>query len=352
MKTRLSSWLPVGGLLLTAIVAPGQALALAYHNGADITASSTVHNPAYGFLDGVGYVLTENPSAGNYLACSGTALSSRIILTASHCFDFNYDNTTDNARTSFYSWEGSGASRNFSLHGGSVIASPQREITLAGGYKAYSDVALIVLDTPLSESTPTYAVYSGDLTPGALASLEGGAMVVGYGRHHEEGQFIEYGGVDKRWVGYTQIDGYDPQKGGTLSASLIPGGATLAPGDSGGPLMSWTQSGGAPMGVIFGVGAYARDVQGNGSYADLGDEAYWSFVGSQTDFIRQVAAQHGETVRFYGSSPLLACLRESGTCPTSGVGSVPGVPEPSEWALLAAGLFSLTAAGSRRGRKA
>lgn len=349
MKT-LSSLLPLGWIVSVAALLPGQAMALAYQTGPDVTAMSTVGDPSYGFLDGVGYVLTANPSAGNYVSCTGAALSSRIILTSSHCFDFNYDSQTDNSRSMFYAWEGSGAGRGLTQYNGDVVVAPQHEIILAGGYKAYSDVALIVLDTPLESTTPTYAVYSGELSDSTLTKLETGAMVVGYGQHHEEGHLVEGGSAFNRWVGYTQVDGYDPTKGGTLSATLVNGGAILAPGDSGGPLMSWTQAGGSPLGVIFGTGAYARDNQGNGRYSDLGDEAYWSFTGGRemVDFIRQVAQQHGETVKFYSGSDLTACVKGSNTCPLSGVGSVPGVPEPGDWALLASGLGTVGALARRR----
>jgi len=349
MKT-LSSLLPLGWIVSAAALLPGQAMALAYSDTAEITAASTISNPAFGFLDGVGYVLTANQAAGNYFACTGAALSSRIILTSSHCFDFNYDNKTDNSRSMFYAWEGAGANRGLAQYNGDVVVSPQHEIILEGGYKAYSDVALIVLDTPLEPTTPTYAVYSGDLSASALAKLQGGAMLVGYGQHHEEGRFIEGGSAFNRWVGYTQVDGFDPEKGGTLSATLVKGTSILAPGDSGGPLMSWTQSGGSPLGVIFGTGAYARDNQGNGRYTDLGDEAYWSFIGLQAEFIAQVAAQYGETVQFYSGSDLSACLKGL-TCPNfpaSGTGSVPGIPEPSEWALLVAGLGTVAGLVRRR----
>jgi Trypsin len=336
MKT-LSSLLPLGWILSAAALLPGQAMALAYFDTAETTATSTASSSAFGYLDGVGYVLTANQSAGNYVACTGAALSSRIILTSSHCFDFNYDNKTDNSRSMFYAWEGLGEGRGLTLHNGDVVVSPQHEIILAGGYKAYSDVALIVLDTPLAATTQTYSVYDGALSGSALSKLEGGAMVVGYGQHHEEGRFIEGGSAYNRWMGYTQVSDFDDKKGGTLSAVLVQGGAALAAGDSGGPLMSWTSSG---QGVIFGTAAYARDNQGNGRYSDLGDESFWSFIGEQADFIREVALQYGETISFYKDADLAAC-RPGSTCPLSGPGSVPHAPEPSEWALLLAGLASV-----------
>lgn len=348
----LSSLLPLGLIVSAAALLPGQALALAYQNGADVTAQSTTSDPAYGFLDGVGYVLTSNPAQGNYVACTGAALSSRLVLTSSHCFDFNYDNKTDNSRSMFYAWEGTGAGRGLTQYNGSVVVSPQSQIILSGGYRAFSDVALIVLDTPLQQGTPTYAVYSGPLSGSALDRLENGAMLVGYGQHHEEGRFIEGGSAYNRWVGYTKIDGFDPQKGGTLSATLVEGTSILAGGDSGGPLMSWTQAGGSPLGVIFGTGAYARDNQGNGRYSDLGDQAYWSFIGQQADFIRQVAQQHGETVNFYSGSNLFACVKglNCTSFPASSTGNLPSasVPEPAEWALFLVGLASVAAVSRRR----
>lgn len=336
MKT-LSSLLPIGWIVSAATLLPGQAMALAYQNTADITAVSTASDTAFSFLDGVGYVLTANQSAGNYVACTGAALSSRIILTSSHCFDFNYDNKTDNSRSMFYAWEGTGANRGLTQYDGEVIVSPQHEIILAGGYKAYSDIALIVLDSPLEPATPTYSIYAGPLSDNALGKLEDGAMVVGYGQHHEEGRFIEGGSAYNRWMGYTQVTGFDDEKGGTLSAVLVQGGAALAAGDSGGPLMSWTSSG---QGVIFGTAAYARDNQGNGRYTDLGDESYWSFIGEQAAFIREVALKYGETISFYNDADLAAC-RQGSTCPLSGPGSVTHAPEPSEWALLLAGLATV-----------
>lgn len=347
MKT-LSSLLPLGWIVSAAAFLPGQAMALAYQNTADITAASTINDTSFSFLDGVGYVLTANQAAGNYTACTGAALSSRIILTSSHCFDFNYDNQTDNSRSMFYAWEGTGANRGLTQYNGDVIVSPQHEIILAGGYKAYSDVALIVLDSPLEAATPTYAVYSGQLSDSALSKLGDGAMLVGYGQHHEEGRFIEGGSAFNRWVGYTQVDGFDPEKGGTLSATLVNGGAGLAAGDSGGPLMSWTSSG---EGVIFGTAAYARDNQGNGRYTDLGDESYWSFIGEQAKFIREVALQYGETVRFYSDVDLAAC-RQGSTCPLSGPGSVTHTPEPSEWVLLLAGLATVWGVSRAKRRSA
>jgi len=351
MKT-LSSLLPLGWVVSAAALLPGQAMALAYQDTIDITAVSTASNSSFSFLDGVGYVLTANQSAGNYVACTGAAISSRLILTSSHCFDFNYDNTTDNSRTMYYAWQGTGANRGLTQYNGDVVVSPDHEIILAGGYKAYSDIALIVLDSPLMPTTPTYAVYSGELSAEARDKLEDGAMLVGYGQHHEEGRLIEGGSAFNRWVGYTKVDGYDPSKGGTLSATLVNGTSILAAGDSGGPLMSWTEANGAPLGVIFGTGAYARDNQGNGHYSDMGDQAYWSFIGMQADFIRQVAAQYGETVTFYSGSDLSAC-RTGLTCPNfpvSDSGSVPGVPEPEQWALLGAGLFTLMLRARRRRR--
>ena len=343
----LSSLLPLGWIVSAAALLPGQAMALAYHDSPDITAVSTTNDPSFSFLDGVGYVLTANPAAGNYVACTGAALSSRIILTSSHCFDFNFDNKTDNSRSMYYAWEGAGGGRGLNQYNGDVVASPDRKIILAGGYKAYSDVALIVLDTPLQQTTPFYSVFAGQLSDAALNKLGDGAMVVGYGQHHEEGRLIDGGSAFNRWVGYTQITEFDDERGGTLSAVLVQGGAALAAGDSGGPLMSWTSSG---EGVIFGTAAYARDNQGNGRYTDLGDESYWSFIGEQADFIRRVAAQYGETVSFYTGADLRAC-RPGGTCPTSGPGSVQGVPEPSEWALLLAGLVSVFGISRWRQRK-
>lgn len=351
MKT-LSSLLPLGWLLSAAALVPGQALALAYQNGASTSAVSTTHDPAYGFLDGVGYVLTANVAQGNYSACSGAALSSRLVMTSAHCFDFNYDNKTDNSRTMFYAWGGSGNARGLTQYNGSVVVAPQHHISHVGGYRAYNDVALIVLDTPLSLSTPTYAVYSGDLSDSALAQLEGGAMLAGYGQHHEEGRPVEAGSAYSRWVGYTKVSGFDGTRGGTLQASLVEGTSTLSPGDSGGPMLSWTESAdGSPLGVIMGTAAYARDNQGNGSYADLGDESFWSFTGGLTEFIRQVAAQNGETVRFVSSSGarLSACPTGStcagfpGSGGSSGPGHVPGVPEPGQFALMGVGLVVVLA---------
>lgn len=347
MKT-LSSLLPLGWIVSAAALLPGQAMALAYFDTADITATSTASNESFSFLDGVGYVLTANPSAGNYVACTGAALSSRIILTSAHCFDFNFDNTTDNTRSMFFAWEGTGSNRGLTQYNGDVVVSPQHEIILAGGYKAYSDVALIVLDTPLKEATPAYSVYDGELSDSALSKLEDGAMLVGYGQHHQEGRFIQGGSAFNRWMGYTQITGYDDERGGTLSAMLVSGGAGLAPGDSGGPLMSWTFPG---EGVIFGTAAYARDNQGNGRYTDLGDESYWSFIGEQAEFIRQVALQYGETISFYNDADLAAC-RQGSTCPLSGPGSVTHTPEPSEWALLLAGLATVWGVSRLRRRSA
>jgi hypothetical protein len=333
----LSSWLPIGWVACAAALLPGQAMALAYHNTPDITAVSTTDDPSFGFLDGVGYVLTANDAAGNYVACTGAALSSRIVLTSSHCFDFNYDNKTDNSRSMFYAWEGSGPYRGLNQYNGEVIVSPDHQIVLAGGYKAFNDIALIVLDTPLQQATPLYSVFAGALSDAALDSLGNGAMVVGYGQHHEEGRFVEGGSAFNRWMGYTQVTGFDDERGGTLSAALVEGGAALAAGDSGGPLMSWTPDG---RGVIFGTAAYARDTQGNGSYSDLGDESYWSFVGEQAGFIRKVAREHGETVNFYTGAELQGC-RAGGACPMSGPGSALPVPEPSQWALMLAGLASV-----------
>jgi len=358
MKT-LSSLLPLGWLVSAAALLPGQAMALAYQNGAGVSAVSSTNDSAYGFLDGVGYVLTSNPAQGNYVACSGTALSSRLVLTSAHCFDFDYSNSTDNSRTMFYTWGGTGASRGLTQYLGSVVVAPQHEITQVGGYKAYNDLALIVLDTPLAASTPTYAVYAGDLSAEALSKLQAGAMLVGYGQHHEEGQLVSTGSAYDRWVGYAKVSGYDAQRGGTISATLVEGTSILAPGDSGGPLMSWTQSGGAPLGVVFGTAAYARDNQGNGHYTDMGDEAFWSFTGSVAEFIQQVAAQNGETVRFFSgpASSLTSCPLGS-TCTgfpaassTSGTGSVPGVPEPGQLSLMAVGLVTLLGL-TRRRRKA
>lgn len=346
MKT-LSSLLPLGWIISAAALLPGQAMALAYQDAANITAVSTASNPDFSFLDGVGYVLTSNQAAGNYVACTGAAISSRLILTSSHCFDFNYDNTTDNSRTMFYAWQGTGPTRGLTQHNGDVVVAPQHELILAGGYMAYSDVALIVLDSPLAPTTPTYAVYSGGMSGDVLDKLYDGAMLVGYGQHHEEGRLVEGGSAFNRWLGYTKVDGYDPTKGGTLSATLVNGSSILAPGDSGGPLMSWTEAGGEPLGVIFGTGAYARDNQGNGRYTDLGDEAYWSAIkaGAMIDFIQQVADQYGETIQLYAGTDLAAC-RKGLSCPNFPASAV--VPEPSEWALLGAGLATVATMARRR----
>lgn len=355
----LSSFVPAGWIALASALLPGQALALAYQSGADVSAVSTTQDPAYGYLDGVGYVLTANVSRGNYVACSGAALSSRLIMTSAHCFDFNYDSKVDNARTMFYAWEGTGNARGLSLYNGSVVVSPQHHISHEGGYKAYSDVALIVLDTPLAWDTPTYAVYSGDLSDNALSQLEGGAMLAGYGQHHEEGRLVEAGSAYNRWVGYTKVSDFDDERGGTLQSKLVDGTSILAPGDSGGPLLSWTESeDGKPLGVILGTGAYARDNQGNGRYSDLGDEAFWSFTGGLTEFIRQVAGQNGETVRFVSSpnAKLSACPVGS-TCAgfpvsvvSSGTGHVPGVPEPGQLVLMGVGLAVVLGNAHRRRR--
>lgn len=359
MKT-LTSLLPLGWIVSAAALLPGQAMALAYQNSAAVTASATTDDSSYGFLDGVGYVLTSNPAQGNYVACSGAAVSARLVLTSAHCFDFDYSNSTDNSRTMFYAWEGTGSGRGLTQYFGSVVVSPEHEITQVGGYKAYSDLALIVLDSPLAPMTPTYAVYDGALSDTALDQLGEGAMLVGYGQHHEEGQMISAGSVYDRWVGYAQVSGFDPQRGGTLSAALVDGTSILAPGDSGGPLMSWTEEGGGSLGVIFGTGAYARDNQGNGRYTDMGDEGFWSFTGEAAEFIKKVAAENGETVKFFtgpaGAAGSLTACPSGSICSgfpvatsTGGPGNVPGVPEPSQLSLMAVGL--LTALGHARWRR-
>ena len=64
-----------------------------------------------------------------------------------------------------------------------------------------------------------------------------------------------------------------------------------------------------------------------------------------------MALTYGETVSFYSDADLAAC-RLGSTCPLSGPGSVSHAPEPSEWALLLAGLATMWGVSRRKQRSA
>lgn len=203
---------------------------------------------------GVGSIFVDTPGAGGYLG-SGSAISTRHILTAAHLFDTNGDGAIDVAPGDVTFRLNYGSSLSHILTASSVSVHPQ----YTGFNNPYlnDDIAIITLNTPLPAGVPIYSLSSDPFQ--FIRTI----TMVGYGQSGTgvDGYTVDASFSTKR-VGYNRAEVYgldDEGSGakevfqwdfdGPTAASNLYGNssnpifltlgnaleAAIGPGDSGGP---------------------------------------------------------------------------------------------------------------------
>lgn len=234
------------------------------------------------WIDSVGFIETINPfNTSVSSTCTGTAISAGVVLTAGHCFDFNKDGSIDNNQTKVSFHYGNSS---YALTG-SVIINPNYAKSTSVGNTMQNDIAVIKLDQPILNVTPTVTYYAGALDNRALNLFESSPSdLVGYGKYYDQGSPISNNSFGNRRTGSNYVEGYQDLNGGSFVATLRNNQNITASGDSGGPLVFKVN--GAP--VVIGVSSFGTDVNLNGSFADIGDKAYWTYTGNYSSFISNI----------------------------------------------------------------
>jgi hypothetical protein len=261
--------------------------------GPEATGTST--SPIYGGVEdndaqqtqGVVAVEVDNGGTTSFELCSGSLIAPNVVLTARHCVSVqtSTDVTCDQNGVSatppdFSADEPLGIIHVFTGPSPSLLGTPAASAAAvfhpAGTTLCNLDLALIVLDTPITGIQPLRVRLSGPPTMGETTNT------VGYGQNDQNAPI----GTRFRKDGVAVL-----AVGSTVSASMTPLGSnefemgeSMCNGDSGGPALD------ATTGAIVGI------VSRGGACTDTTGHIYTSLAGFTSIFTQAFAMAGGAPI--------------------------------------------------------
>ncbi len=260
--SRPGGWIPLPWIVVAPLVTSLACAACGGPAGAEATATST--SPIYGGVEdndaqqsqGVVAVEVDNGGTTTFELCSGSLIAPNVVLTARHCVSVQTSTqvTCDQNGVSatppdFSADEPLGIIHVFTGPSPTLLGVPAANAAAvfhpAGTTLCNLDLALIVLDKPITGIEPMRVRLSGPPTAGEMM------RTVGYGENDQNapiGTRFRKDGVSVLAIGSAVSASMTP-----LGSSEFEMGESMCNGDSGGPALDATT--GAIVGIVSRGGA-------------------------------------------------------------------------------------------------